>query len=74
MDIPELTPTIVNEFIKEIVVYEHSGYRKSRTQEIRIVFNFLDETEYLARESEEVAAKAIEVAQNAVITGWNRGR
>ena len=73
-DIPELTPMIVNEFIKEIVVYEHSGYRKSRTQEIRIVFNFLDETEYLARESEEAAAKAIEAAQNAVITGWNRGR
>ena len=74
VDIPELTPTIVNEFIKEIVVYEHSGYRKSRRQEIRIVFNFLDETEYLARESEEAAAKAIEAAQNAVITGWGRGR
>ena len=73
-DIPELTPMIVNEFIKEIVVYEHSGYRKSRTQEIRIVFNFLDETEYPARESEEAAAKAIEAAQNAVITGWGRGR
>ena len=74
VDIPELTPTIVNEFIKEIVVYEHSGYRKSRTQEIRIFFNFLDETEYLARESEEAAAKAIEAAHNAGITGWNRGR
>ena len=72
VDIPELTPTIVNEFIKEIVVYEHSGYRKSRTQEIRIVFNFLDETEYLARESEEAAAKAIEAAQNTVIVGYGR--
>ena len=69
VDIPELTPTILNEFIKEIIVYEHSGYRKSPTQEIRIVFNFLDDMEYLARES----GKAIEAAQNAVITGWAGG-
>ena len=72
VDIPELTPAIVNEFIREIVVYESSGYRNSRTQEVRIVFNFLDETEYPARESEEAAAKAIEAAQNVVIVG--RGR
>ena len=72
VDITELTPTIVNEFIREIIVYEHSGYRKTRQQEIRIVFNFLDETEYQARESEEAAVKAIEAAQNAVIEGWGR--
>ena len=72
VDIPELTPTIVNEFIREIVVYEHSGVARSRTQEIRVVFNFLDETEYLARESEEAAVKAIEAAQNTVIVGYGR--
>ena len=43
VDIPELTPTIVNEFIKKIIVYapEKSGTR--RTQKVRIIFNFLDE-------------------------------
>ena len=69
VDIPELTPTIVNEFVKKIVVYEHSGVARSRTQGIRIVFNFLDEMEYPARENEETATKAIETAQNTVIVG-----
>ena len=43
VDILELTPTIVNEFIKKIIVYapEKSGTR--RTQKVRIIFNFLDE-------------------------------
>ena len=43
VDILELTPTIVNEFIKQIIVYapEKSGTR--RTQKVRIIFNFLDE-------------------------------
>ena len=43
VDIPELTPTIVNEFIKKIIVYapEKSGLR--RIQKVRIIFNFLDE-------------------------------
>ena len=43
VDIPELTPTIVNEFIKKIIVYapEKSGIR--RIQKVRIIFNFLDE-------------------------------
>ena len=72
VDIPELTPTIVNEFIKKIVVYESSGVGHSRRQEIRIVFNFLDETEYLARESEEAAANAIEAAGRAVVIGSRR--
>ena len=43
VDIPELTPTIVNEFIKKIIVYapEKSGTR--RIQKVKIIFNFLDE-------------------------------
>ena len=43
VDIPELTPTVVNEFIKQIIVYasEKSGTR--RIQKVRIIFNFLDE-------------------------------
>ena len=71
VDIPELTPTIVNEFIKKIVVYEATGYRRTRKQEIRIVFNFLDEMEFWARESDEAAVRAIEAAERAVI-GWQR--
>ena len=43
VDIPELTPTIVNEFIKRIIVYapEKSGTR--RIQKVKIIFNFMDE-------------------------------
>ena len=45
VDIPELTPTIVNEFIKKIIVYAPDKSSGKRTQEIRIIFNFLDEVE-----------------------------
>ena len=45
VDIPELTPTIVNEFIKKIIVYAPDKSSGKRRQEIRIIFNFLDEVE-----------------------------
>ena len=45
VDIPELTPTIVNEFIKKIIVHAPDKSSGKRTQEIRIIFNFLDEVE-----------------------------
>ena len=45
VDIPELTPTIVNEFIKKIIVCAPDRSSGKRTQEIRIIFNFLDEVE-----------------------------
>ena len=41
VDIPELTPTIVNEFIKKIVVHAPSKSRGKRTQQIEIIFNFV---------------------------------
>ncbi len=43
VDIPELTPTIVNEFIKKIIVYAPEKDGSKRTQKVRIIFNFLDE-------------------------------
>ena len=43
VDIPELTPAIVNEFIKKIVVYAPEKQGTRRIQKIRIIFNFLDE-------------------------------
>ena len=45
VDIPELTPTIVNEFIKKIIVYAPDKSSGKRTQKIRIIFNFLDGVE-----------------------------
>ena len=42
MDILKLTPTIVNEFIKKIIVCAPDKSSGKRTQEIRIIFNFLD--------------------------------
>ena len=43
VDIPELTPTIVNEFIKKIIVYAPEKAGTKRTQKVKIIFNFLDE-------------------------------
>ena len=43
VDIPELTPTIVNEFIKKIIVYAPEKHGAKRIQRIRLIFNFLDE-------------------------------
>ncbi|WP_336246034.1 DUF4368 domain-containing protein [Hominibacterium faecale] len=45
MGIKELTPTIVNEFVKKIIVHapdKSSGYRR---QKIQIVWNFIGELE-----------------------------
>lgn len=42
VDIPELTLTIVNEFIKKIIVYAPDKSNGKWTQEIHIIFNFLE--------------------------------
>ena len=44
VDGQELTPTIVNEFIKKILVYAPDKSSGKRKQRVRI-FNFLDEVE-----------------------------
>ena len=43
VDIPELTPTMVNEFIKQIIVYAPEKSGTKRIQKVKIIFNFLDE-------------------------------
>ena len=45
VDIPDLTQTIVNEFIKQIIVYAPEKVNGKRTQKVKIVFNFLEEVE-----------------------------
>ena len=45
VDIPELTPAIVNEFIKQIIVYTPDKSSGKRTQKVKIVFNLLEEAE-----------------------------
>ena len=45
VDIPGLTTTIVNEFIKQIIVYAPDKSSGKRTQKVKIVFNFLEEVE-----------------------------
>ena len=50
VDVPELTPTIVNEYINKIVVYPPSKVHGKRRQTVKIVFNFLDEVEIPAFE------------------------
>ena len=40
-DIEELTPTMVNEFVKKIIVHEADSSSGKRVQQIKIVFNFI---------------------------------
>ena len=42
LDVPELTPTIVNEYIQKIIVHAPEKDRGIRTQRIQIIFNFAD--------------------------------
>ena len=43
VDVTELTPTIVNEYIKKIVVFAPDKSSGKRKQKIKIYFNFVDE-------------------------------
>ncbi|MCD7802830.1 MAG: DUF4368 domain-containing protein [Clostridiales bacterium] len=45
VDVTELTPTIVNEYIKKIIVYAPDRSSGHRQQKIRIIFNFVDEVD-----------------------------
>ena len=45
VDIPELTTTIVNEFVKKIIVHEADKSSGHRRQTIEIVFNFVGKVE-----------------------------
>lgn len=45
VDVPELTPTIVNEYIKKIEVFAPDKSSGKRIQKIKIYFNFVDDVE-----------------------------
>ena len=46
--IAELTPTIVNEFVKKIIVHEADNSSGKRVQKIEIIFNFIGELDFPA--------------------------
>lgn len=56
VDVTELTPTIVNEYIKKIVVYAPDKSSGKRTQKVKIYFKFVDDAEIPAI-SEPVVTK-----------------
>ncbi|MCD8322317.1 MAG: DUF4368 domain-containing protein [Oscillospiraceae bacterium] len=45
VDVTALTPTIVNEYIKKIIVYAPDKSSGKRQQKIKIFFNFVDEVD-----------------------------
>ena len=45
VDVEELTQTIVNEYIKKIVVYAPDKSSGKRTKKVKIYFNFVDDVE-----------------------------
>jgi hypothetical protein len=51
-DVPELTPTIVNEFIDRIIVHEADKSTGKRTQAIEIVFNFIGQIAFTPESSD----------------------
>ncbi len=58
MDVPELTPTIVNEYIKMIIVYAPDKSSGHRQQKIQIIWNFLEEINIPDTEKTFVSQKA----------------
>ena len=57
VDVPELTPTIVNEYIKKIEVFPPDKSSGKRVQKVKIYFNFVDDVE-IPVISEPVVAKS----------------
>ena len=45
LEVPELTPTIVNEYIKKIEVFAPDKSSGKRTQKVKIYFNFVDDVD-----------------------------
>ena len=56
VDVGELTQTIVNEYIKKIVVYAPDKSSGKRQQKVKIYFNFVDDVE-IPVISETITAK-----------------
>ena len=57
VDVPKLTPTIVNEYIKKIEVFAPDKSSGKRVQKVKIYFNFVDDVE-IPVISEPVVAKS----------------
>ncbi len=55
VDVPELTQTLVNEYIHKIIVYEPDKSTGKRRQKIQIIFNFMDDDELLSLNEPVVA-------------------
>ena len=45
LDVPELTPTIVNEYIRKIEVFAPDKSGDKRVQKVKIYWNFVDDVE-----------------------------
>ena len=45
VDVEELTQTIVNEYIKKIIVYAQDKSNGKRKQKVKIFFNFVDDVD-----------------------------
>ena len=55
VDVPELTQTIVNEYIRKIIVHAPDKSSGKRRQKIQIIFNFMEDDELLSLNEPVVA-------------------
>ena len=58
VDIAELTPTIVNEFVKKIIVHKADNSTGKHVQKIEIIFNFISEFDFPAISQPIIKRKA----------------
>ncbi len=65
VDVHELTPQIVNEYIKRIIVYAPDKSSGKRQQRIKIFFNFVDELDIPVLSQEIIAERGCERRKTA---------
>ena len=71
VDVEELTQTIVNEYIKKIVVFAPDKSSGKRQQEVKNYFNFVDDVE-IPMISETITTKQPMDEKNGVTFGSHR--
>ena len=72
VDVEELTQTIVNEYIKKIVVYAPDKSSGKRTQKVKIYFNFVDDVDIPIISEPITTANNLWTQKNGMTLGSHR--
>ena len=72
VDVEELTQTIVNEYIKKIIVYAPDKSSGKRKQKVKIFFNFMDDVDIPVISEPIITQTTYEHRKNGVTFGSHR--